>query len=855
MAGKKNRKRKTGSKKKGSKVNKNKGIDVCEEKKPKLDDGSEEQAEQTEKHQQQPNLETTVADANNDVSKDLLQTEESLKENVKERIVVCEEKEPNLDDGLEEQAEQSERQEEQPNLETTVVDTNNDVSKDLQQTEESKYVPPFTGKRKRKLQRDRCSQSISPDVKTTRSKRPWKGSKQNSQQAQQNPADQQTNDETSTKDSPKMSEEEREEVDVVGLIEGVMTCSQENKDVVVFSASKTAADERTVTTDGICSSSPVVTVQEETSAIVMHVIDNIIDAMYNYLNQCNCEEIISEFNREELKESTMEGIDTQMDANIDNEITDSSNQDGVVTEVASEPSLETDTVPTKSATKHLKASSESQTMAITTLQQQQENEATTTQSVEGHDVSSAQETATMEGTLAECNRQVQDPVGELLQNHINFELSQCSLYQNENDNRLKQQRETNNEPCSQNFTITSIDECVCEEAAEPQNPGIECSAVTTPEVNVAVLFKNVMTSIKKEVKKLSPPKVCCECLDSEEECQEQKAGDDLVEAHDLIAEHTGMDHKSNMDTPVLQKEAPNTVDSDICCSDNENYRRPNDSDQDLDQMVPTNCETTTVVFENPGAGESTRKRKRKESDLEDSANACSKPQYSPKVGEREHKDYVLDENMDDNSVVVTGTTTEMNESCQGSSQPLNTAQTLDICMDQEPIISGEITIDQTVTCTKSTCQNQSACKQMTPGKTELVKTVGGKTTENQSSKLEAGCSIFSFDGDIMEFDCLMDCTDSQLVHVDEFSDEKPLPESQKHDARQLNHRGVAGNTCSTNDGNQCSMEVPSDKGMIKGLISELSGLNKFIMGAWKDLENQKKRRQARLKLGKAKKSK
>lgn len=302
----------------------------------------------------------------------------------------------------------------------------------------------------------------------------------------------------------------------------------------------------------------------------------------------------------------MEGIDTQMDANIDNEITDSSNQDGAVTEVASKPSLETDTVPTKaalkkiatgkSATKHLKASSESQTMAITTVQRQQENEATTTQSVEGHDVSSAQETATMKGTLAECNRQVQNPVGETLQNHINFELSQCSLHQNENDNRLKQQRETNNEPCSQNFTITSIDECVCEEAAEPQNPGIECSAVTTPEVNVAVLFKNVMTSIKKEVKKLSPPKVCCECLDSEEECQERKAGDDLVEAHDLIAEHTGMDHKSNMDTPVLQKEAPNTVDSDICCSDNENYRRPNDSDQDLDQMVPTNCETTTVVF-------------------------------------------------------------------------------------------------------------------------------------------------------------------------------------------------------------------------------------------------------------------
>ncbi len=208
MAGKKNRKRKTGSKKKGSKVNKNKGIDVCEEKKPKLDDGSEEQAEQSEKHEQQPNLETTVADTrghtNNDVSKDLLQTEESFKENIKEGIDVCEEKKPKLDDGLDEQAEQSQKHAQQPNLETTVVDTNNDVSKDLLQTEESKYVPPFTGKLKRKLQRDRCSQSISPDVKTTRSKRPWKGSKQNSQQAQQSPADEQNNDMTSTKVSPKV---------------------------------------------------------------------------------------------------------------------------------------------------------------------------------------------------------------------------------------------------------------------------------------------------------------------------------------------------------------------------------------------------------------------------------------------------------------------------------------------------------------------------------------------------------------------------------------------------------------------------------------------------------------------------
>lgn len=297
-----------------------------------------------------------------------------------------------------------------------------------------------------------------------------------------------------------------------------------------------------------------------------------------------------------------------MDANIDNEITDSSNQDGVVTKAASEPSLETAiktaTVPTKAAlkkistgkpaTKRLKASSESQTMAIATLQQQRKNEATTTQSVKGH-VSSAQESATLEGALEECDRQVGDPAGETLQNHINFELS-CSLHQNENENRLKQQRETDNEPCNQNYTMTSKGECVREEAAEPQNPGIECSAVTTPEVNVVVLFKNVVTSINKEVKKLSPPKVCSVSYDSEEECQQQKAGDGSLEAHELLAEHTGMNQKSNMDIPTLKKEVPSTVNSDICGSDNENCIRQHDSDQDLDQMVPTNCETITVVL-------------------------------------------------------------------------------------------------------------------------------------------------------------------------------------------------------------------------------------------------------------------
>ena len=146
MAGKKKRKRQTGSTKKVSQQNENDGNVLVEEKKLKLDDPLEEQDEQCDERVQQPTLETpTLADANNDLCEDLQSEESKLK-----------------------------------------------------------YVPPFTRKSKRTLQRDRSS--VSPDVKSARPKRPWRG-KQISQQSlagQQSPADQQTNDMIRTKDSPKV---------------------------------------------------------------------------------------------------------------------------------------------------------------------------------------------------------------------------------------------------------------------------------------------------------------------------------------------------------------------------------------------------------------------------------------------------------------------------------------------------------------------------------------------------------------------------------------------------------------------------------------------------------------------------
>ena len=128
-------------------------------------------------------------------------------QNENDGSVSVEEKKPKLEDGFEEQAESDRVQ--HPNLESsTVADTNNDLSEEMQ-SEESKYVPPFTGKLKRTLHRDRLS-SVSPDVKSAQLKRPWKG-KRNLKQTQPSltnqkstATDQKTNDRIRAKDSPKV---------------------------------------------------------------------------------------------------------------------------------------------------------------------------------------------------------------------------------------------------------------------------------------------------------------------------------------------------------------------------------------------------------------------------------------------------------------------------------------------------------------------------------------------------------------------------------------------------------------------------------------------------------------------------
>ena len=96
--------------------------------------------------------------------------------NVTETSAYVEEKKPKLNDELEKGDKQLSVDKQEPNL-ATVDSTNNDSVGDLQ-TEESKYVPPFSRKR-RVLKR-----SGAPPSPAARPKRSLRGVQQNLEQAQ-----------------------------------------------------------------------------------------------------------------------------------------------------------------------------------------------------------------------------------------------------------------------------------------------------------------------------------------------------------------------------------------------------------------------------------------------------------------------------------------------------------------------------------------------------------------------------------------------------------------------------------------------------------------------------------------------
>lgn len=245
----------------------------------------------------------------------------------------------------------------------------------------------------------------------------------------------------------------------------------------------------------------------------------------------------------------------------------------------------------------------------TTLKQEQQNQATTNKqqqqkSDEDH-VHSTQKTATSEDALTKYDLRINNHAEETLENDNKGELP-SRPYQNENKNRVKQQGnfETENEPTSsQNYTVTSRSEiCANDRDTEPKKLGQEGLPITNLEPKDAVSFNNTIASVNEELctlntsptpidKDLSSTDVCSANYVSEKQHHQQTANHNLFKSD----EHTKMIHKSDMDTPLLENKVSYTLDSGNC-GENANNMCQIDIDQDLDQMVPCNCETTTVML-------------------------------------------------------------------------------------------------------------------------------------------------------------------------------------------------------------------------------------------------------------------
>ena len=310
---------------------------------------------------------------------------------------------------------------------------------------------------------------------------------------------------------------------------------------------------------------------------------------------------------------------------MDIEVTDGSKEIDVISEDILKPITETAAKPViltkaaletivtgKTAFKSVKkckavACSESQT----TTSQEQDQATTNKQqhtSVEGH-VHSTQETATSEGAFKKLG--TGNHADETLENDNKGDLP-SSPHQNENKTTGKQQgnseTDCDNEPDSQNYTVTSKGEiCDNDSDAEPKNLETEGSPITNLKEKDAVSLGNAITSVNEEVhalgtlpipidKDLRSTNICCgnHVLLSEKEHHQQRACDVSFKS-DEFTRVTGMVHKPNMDTPLIEYEISSTVESAIC-GENSNNMCQIDSDKDLDQMVPNNCETTPVML-------------------------------------------------------------------------------------------------------------------------------------------------------------------------------------------------------------------------------------------------------------------
>jgi len=127
---------------------------------------------------------------------------------------------------------------------------------------------------------------------------------------------------------------------------------------------------------------------------------------------------------------------------------------------------------------------------------------------------------------------------------------------------------------------------------------------------------------------------------------------------------------------------------------------------------------------------------------------------------------------------IVQSTKEEESTCREEAEPFDSDQASEIDMHQESSTCKDITMDQTVMCVESPVNNIPTSKQMMQ---KVTKPKPHKALEEKkhpvlSTEMAPGCSSFGSDGDsgdILEFDCLMDCTDSQLVCLDSSTDQLP----------------------------------------------------------------------------------
>ena len=134
--------------------------------------------------------------------------------------------------------------------------------------------------------------------------------------------------------------------------------------------------------------------------------------------------------------------------------------------------------------------------------------------------------------------------------------------------------------------------------------------------------------------------------------------------------------------------------------------------------------------------------------------------------EKENQTNRLEENINISSASERGCTRETKELHQEEAQPFVAGKACEKYRDQETSTCKGV--DQTVaTNVESSLQDSPTCKQ-------IVQIVQGEDHSALPSVEQVpGCYSFGSQGDILELDCVMDCTDSQLVHLDSSPDQPP----------------------------------------------------------------------------------